>query len=111
MRSPTKVDGFKLINSMSFGESMISAGFIQKTIKVDLDVRVNHAYPHQNGHQKTLEDSRGHHAMAESEGLLGVEHTRVPVHSIITVPLISTSNQIEIPTNQSWFHIRGTEIG
>jgi hypothetical protein len=25
--------GFKLINSMSFGESMISAGFIQKTVK------------------------------------------------------------------------------
>ena len=36
---------FKLINSMSFGESMLSTGFIQKTIKVDLDVRSNHAYP------------------------------------------------------------------
>jgi hypothetical protein len=35
--------GFKLINSMSFGESMISAGFNQKTIKVDLHVRVNNA--------------------------------------------------------------------
>ena len=41
MRSPTKVQGFKLINSMSFGESMISIGFIQKTIKVDLHVRFN----------------------------------------------------------------------
>ena len=36
---------FKLINSMSFGESVISAGFIKKTVKVDLDVRLNRAYP------------------------------------------------------------------
>ena len=54
---------------MSFGESVISAGCIQKTIKVDLDVRVNHAYPHQNGHQKTLEDSRGLHAEVERQRL------------------------------------------
>ena len=50
---------------------MISAGFIQKTIKVYLDVRVNRAYPRRNGHQKTLEDSRGLHTEAEPEGLLG----------------------------------------
>ena len=56
---------------MSFGESVISVGFIQKTIKVDLDVRVNHAYPQRNGHQKTLEDSRGLHIEAEPEGLPG----------------------------------------
>jgi hypothetical protein len=30
---------------MSFGESVISAGFNQKTVKVDLDVRINRAYP------------------------------------------------------------------
>ena len=54
---------------MSFGESMISAGFIQKTVKVYLDVRVNRAYPQRNGHRKTLEDSRGLHAEAEPEGL------------------------------------------
>ena len=36
--------GFKLTNSMSFGESIFSAGFIQKTIKADLYVRINHAY-------------------------------------------------------------------
>jgi hypothetical protein len=35
--------GFKLTNSMSFGESMISAGFYQKIIKADLHVRVNNA--------------------------------------------------------------------
>ena len=37
--------GFKLINFMSFGESVFSTGFIQKTIKVDLDVRIHCAYP------------------------------------------------------------------
>jgi hypothetical protein len=35
--------GFKLMNSMSFGESMIFAGYIQKTVKADLHVRVNYA--------------------------------------------------------------------
>ena len=39
-----KVYGFKLTNYMSFGESVFSAGFIQKTIKVDLHVRFNGAY-------------------------------------------------------------------
>ena len=39
--------GVKLTNSTSFGESVISTGFIQKTIKVDLDVKLNHAYPQQ----------------------------------------------------------------
>jgi hypothetical protein len=32
---------------MSFGESVFSAGFIQKTVKVDQIVKVNHAYPQQ----------------------------------------------------------------
>ena len=35
--------GFKLTNSMSFVESVFSAGFIQKTVKVDLYIRINHA--------------------------------------------------------------------
>ena len=39
------IEGFKLINSTSFGESVFSTGFIQKTVKVDLDVRLNRAYP------------------------------------------------------------------
>ena len=38
--------GFKLANSTSFGESVFSVGFIQKTVKVDQDVRFNCAYPH-----------------------------------------------------------------
>ena len=46
---------------------MISVGFIQKTIKVDLHVRFNYAYPPQNGHQKTLEGSRGLHTKAKGE--------------------------------------------
>jgi hypothetical protein len=35
--------GFKLTNSMSFGELVFPAGYIQKTIKGDLHVRVNNA--------------------------------------------------------------------
>ena len=42
--------GFKLTNSTSFGESVISAGFIQKTVKVDQHVRFNRVYPQRNGH-------------------------------------------------------------
>ena len=57
--------GFKLTNSTSFGESVFSAGFIQKTIKVDLHVRFNYAYPQRNGHQKVPEDLRGLHVEAE----------------------------------------------
>jgi hypothetical protein len=49
--------GFKLINSMSFGESMISAGFNQKTIKVDLHVRVNDAILPRNLRGKVPEDT------------------------------------------------------
>ena len=37
--------GFKLINSTSFSESVFSVEFIQKTVNVDLDVRINRAYP------------------------------------------------------------------
>jgi hypothetical protein len=51
--------GFKLINSMSFGESIISAGFNQKTVKVDLHVRVNYEIPPRNQRGKVPKDSRG----------------------------------------------------
>jgi hypothetical protein len=40
--------GFNLINSVSFGESMISAGYIQKIVKVDLHVRLNYVNPPRN---------------------------------------------------------------
>jgi hypothetical protein len=61
--------GFKLINSTSFGESVISAGFNQKTIKADLRVRINNAIPPWNLHGKVLEDSRGHHTETGSRTL------------------------------------------
>jgi len=54
---------------MSFDEFVFSAWFIQKTIKADLHVRINHAYPPRNGHQKVPEDSRGHHTEAGAKGL------------------------------------------
>ena len=49
--------GFKLINSTSFGESMFVGGFIQKTIKVDLIVRLNHVYPQRKQLKKIPEDA------------------------------------------------------
>jgi hypothetical protein len=61
--------GFNLINSMSFGESMISAGFNQKTIKADLHVRVNYAISPRNQCGKVLEDSRGLHTEVGGETL------------------------------------------
>ena len=68
----TNIDlGFKLTNSMSFVESVFSAGFIQKTVKVDLYIRINRAYSQRDGHQKDLEDTRGHHAKAERRRLPG----------------------------------------
>jgi hypothetical protein len=61
--------GFKLTNSMSFDESMISAGFIQKTVKGDLYVKVNYAIPPRNQRGKVSEDSRGLHTKAGGEPL------------------------------------------
>jgi hypothetical protein len=52
---------------MSFGESVFLAGFIQKTVKVHLDVRISHAYPKRKQPQKVLEDLRGHHTEVEGE--------------------------------------------
>jgi hypothetical protein len=49
--------GFKLTNFMSFGESVISTGYIQKTIKGDLHVRGNHRIPPSELRGKTLGDS------------------------------------------------------
>ena len=54
---------------MSFGESIFSTGFIQKTVKVDLHVRINLAYLPRNGHQKVLEDTRGPHVEAKGQRL------------------------------------------
>ena len=69
---------------MSFGESVFSAGFIQKNVKVDLHVRFNRAYPQRNGHQKTLEDLRGLCALAETGPPVGHQ---VPWALMSTPPL------------------------
>ena len=52
---------------MSFGEFVFSAGFIQKTVKEDLDDRLNRTYPLRKQPQKVSEDSRGLHIKAEGE--------------------------------------------
>jgi hypothetical protein len=73
--------GSKLTNSMSFGESVISAGFNQKTVKVDLHVRVNNAILLRNLRGKVLEDSRGHYINAGGRTLpcgAGRPHLQAP---------------------------------
>jgi hypothetical protein len=50
--------GFKLTNFMSFGESLISAGFIQKTIKEDRFIKRNQGIILWHLRGKVLEDSR-----------------------------------------------------
>ena len=54
---------------MSFGESMFSAGFIQKTTKGDLFIKGNHVIPQHNRCGKTLEDSRSLSTKVEPETL------------------------------------------
>jgi hypothetical protein len=49
---------FKLINFTSFGESMFSARFIQKTVKRYLFVKENIGIPPRHQRGKDLEDSR-----------------------------------------------------
>jgi hypothetical protein len=61
--------GFKLTNSTSSGESVFSAGYIQKTVKADLQVRVNYVIPPRNQRGKVSEDSRGLHTEARGEAL------------------------------------------
>ena len=56
---------------MSFGESVFSVGFIQKTVKVGLDVRLNRAYPQRKQPQKVPEGLRELHNETEGEALLG----------------------------------------
>jgi hypothetical protein len=61
--------GFKLMNFMSFGESVISIVFNQKTVKVDLHVSVHYAIPPWNQCGKVPEDLRGLHTEARGEAL------------------------------------------
>jgi hypothetical protein len=57
------------MNSTSFGDFMNPGEFNQKTIKVDLFVKVNHVYPRRNCIEKTLEHSRRQPTTTETERL------------------------------------------
>ena len=54
---------------MSFGESVLSARFNQKTVKEDLFVKGNHEIPPRKQRGKTLEDSRSRITEAGPEPL------------------------------------------
>ena len=54
---------------MSFGESVFSVGFIQKTVKGDLFVKGNYGIPSCKQREKILEDSRRLSTEADPEGL------------------------------------------
>jgi hypothetical protein len=87
---------------MSFGESVFSVGFIKKTIKAYLHIRINRASPQQNGHQKVPEDSRGHHTEAGAEGLPGGA-ARQPSSCYIGSP---SSPRLHLCHSLSRFHPR-----
>jgi hypothetical protein len=55
---------------MSFGKSVFLAGFIQKTVQVDLIARINHVYPWQKQLQKTLEDTRRQPSMTDPKRMI-----------------------------------------
>ena len=54
---------------MSFGKSMFSAGFIQKTVKGDLFVKENNGIPPHKQRGKILEDFSRISTKADPEGL------------------------------------------
>jgi hypothetical protein len=61
--------GFKLTNSMSFGQSLFSVGLFQKTTKRDLFVKGKFRIKIWHIREKTLEDNRRHQNEAGGEGL------------------------------------------
>jgi hypothetical protein len=61
--------GFKLTNSMSFGESQFSTGLFQKATKRDLFVKGKFRIKIRHIRKKTLEDMRKHQNEAGGEGL------------------------------------------
>ena len=54
---------------MSFGESVFSAGFIQKTVKGDLFIKRNYGNPPSKQRGNILEDSKRLSTEADPEGL------------------------------------------
>jgi hypothetical protein len=61
--------GFKLTNSMIFGESLFSAGLFLKTTKRDLFVKEKFRIKIQHIRENTIEDMRRHRNKAGGEGL------------------------------------------
>jgi hypothetical protein len=61
--------GFKLTNSMSFGESLFSAGLFQEITKRDLFDKGKFRIKIWYIREKTLEDMRRHQNKAGGEGL------------------------------------------
>jgi hypothetical protein len=73
---------FELINSMNFGKSLISAGFIQKTVKGNIFVKRNQEIILWHLRVKVLEDSRrlsteGRPATSMPPGLLWASRTSI----------------------------------
>ena len=62
-----KVQGSKLINSTSFGESVFPAGFNLKSAKEDLNVKGKYGFPPQHLCGKALEGFRSHVTKAEGK--------------------------------------------
>ena len=63
--------GFKLINSISFGESVFPVGFNQKTTKEDLIVKEKYRVPPWYLCGKTLEGSKSHVTEVEGHPVIG----------------------------------------
>jgi hypothetical protein len=78
---------------MSFGKSMISVVFNQKTIKVGLHVRVNYVIPPWNKHGKVPEDSRGLHTLKAQ----GLYNQTLPHWGIKSFEKIETLNILGAP--------------
>ena len=96
---------------MSFDESVFLAGFIQKTIKVDQIVKLNHVYPQQKLTQKVPEDSRRHHTKAEDEAPpSGVSRPLGPTcHPHIRMSVLHRLNDCIYAVLSSWFDPRAQD--
>ena len=83
---------------MSIGESMFSAGFIQKTIKGDLFVKGNYGIPPRKQRGKILEESRRLSTKVDPEGC-HVGPTSPTCRPIsLWVPLVSLRFKSRFPT-------------
>ena len=79
---------------MSFGESVFSAGLIEKTIKVDPNVRINHNYLQQKQPQKVAKDFMRQTTKAEGRwlpGWAGWPHLHVgqPLGPLVSLPIVT----------------------